>query len=510
MSNTPNPPAGWTLSHFKAVCADVGSWTWGTVQGAFNEKASITQIIVDAVIGMIPLVGDATAVRDLIAVIIGLADDEEKRKSTWQWVLLVVLLFALIPVIGGVVKGVGRIIVKVAQEAAHLAGAAKAAHLLAGAKEVIEFLNRIGVKNAEKWLLSLRVGDHLNALTLKFAHLMVTLDKILVKARNKVASLAPSLAKRIDSLREGFAKVREKGKEMIPLAVKELDQKLREIQAYIRSGGETTSRLALHEVATGERVVTRAEERRLIEDGALPTRNSRGGFNQNPSRTSDADEIAKVYKHEDGYPSLFNSNPAAKSHEKIAAFSGKIVNRPLKDGEQIFRFFGPPRTTHGVDVGEAFAGGGWWGVGPAPRTAKEWREYAAVLDSFNGDGFFVTAKVVGNKGPKAAVGTVSEQFGKQIPGQYLPGGATQAFFYLDKAFSAALSKAGQDFAKGEKISKVVDTATGLEFTFHKTGWTDANGIWGYIRAPGTATTQTARVGSRERATKENNQVLVHP
>src|SRR6185312_8619282 len=121
MSDNQNPPAGWTWSHFKAVCADVSSWTWGTVQGAFNEKASISQIIVDAVIGMIPLVGDATAVRDLIAVVIGLVDDEEKRDSTWQWVLLVVLLFALIPVIGGVVKGVGRIIVKVAEEAAHLA-----------------------------------------------------------------------------------------------------------------------------------------------------------------------------------------------------------------------------------------------------------------------------------------------------------------------------------------------------------------------------------------------------
>nr|WP_308495405.1 DUF2345 domain-containing protein [Duganella aceris] len=116
-------------------------------------------------------------------------------------------------------------------------------------------------------------------------------------------------------------------------------------------------------------------------------------------------------------------------------------------------------------------------IGPAPRTAREWREYAAVLDSFNGDGFFVTAKVIGNKGPKAAVGTVSEQFGKQIPGQHLPGGATQAFFYLDRAFWAALSKAGQDFAKGERVSKVVDTATGLEFTFHRTGWTDANGIY---------------------------------
>lgn len=82
MSGSHTPPAGWTMSHFKAVCADVGSWTWGTVQGAFNEKSSLSQIIVDAVIGMIPLVGDATAVRDLLAVSISMADSEENRNST--------------------------------------------------------------------------------------------------------------------------------------------------------------------------------------------------------------------------------------------------------------------------------------------------------------------------------------------------------------------------------------------------------------------------------------------
>ena len=41
---------------------DASDWLWGTVQGAFNEKQSTSQIVVDAVIGMIPLVGDATAV----------------------------------------------------------------------------------------------------------------------------------------------------------------------------------------------------------------------------------------------------------------------------------------------------------------------------------------------------------------------------------------------------------------------------------------------------------------
>ncbi|RZT10024.1 hypothetical protein SAMN05216319_1527 [Duganella sp. CF402] len=508
MSQHQNPPAGWTWSQFKAVCADVGSWTWGTVQGVFNEKASITQIIVDAVIGMIPLVGDATAVRDLIAVIIGLSSDEEKRNSKWEWILLVVLLFALIPVFGGIVKGTGRIVVKVAKEAAVLAGAARMAHLRAGAMEVIEFLNRIGVKNAEKWLLSLRIADHTSELIGKFTHLMATLDNVLSKVRPRISSF-PSLTDRLDSLRTGLAKVRDKGKEMIPAAIKEFDQQLREIQAFIRSGGETTSRVALHEVATGQRATTRVDERRLIEDGVLPVRNTRGGFSQNPAKKADAAKINKLYQHEAGYPDLMTLD-ANGEYNKIAAYAGKMVNRQLKDGEQVFRFFGPARVTHGVPVGEAAAGGGWWGIGPAPKTAKEWRELAAVLDSFNGDGFFVSAKVVGSKGPKAVVGTVSEQFGKILPGQYLPGGATQAFFYLDRAFSDALTKAGQAFTRGENVGKIIDTATGLEFTFHRTGWKDANGIWGYVRGPSATTTQTARVGTREQASKENKEVIIHP
>ncbi|WP_214286730.1 hypothetical protein, partial [Acinetobacter pittii] len=74
-----------------------------------------------------------------------------------------------------------------------------------------------------------------------------------------------------DALRNGLAVIKAKGSEMIPKAIKELDQELRELQAYVRSGGETTSRVALHEAATGERVATKADEARLVEDGALPT-----------------------------------------------------------------------------------------------------------------------------------------------------------------------------------------------------------------------------------------------
>ncbi|WP_234305996.1 hypothetical protein [Ralstonia pickettii] len=237
-SDTAQAPGGLSLSKFKSICADVADWTWGMVQGAFNEKATFSQILVDAVIGMIPLVGDGTAVRDLIAVIMGLINDPKKRDEIFEWILLVVLVFALIPVIGGVVKGVGRILIKVFKEAALLTGAARAAKLMEGAQEIIAFLNRIGVKNAEQWLLKLRFAEYQAKVMDRFGALMDVLDIALQLIKAKAGSMIPaSLAQRIDALRNGLAVIKAKGSEMIPKAIKELDQELRELQAYVRSGG---------------------------------------------------------------------------------------------------------------------------------------------------------------------------------------------------------------------------------------------------------------------------------
>jgi type VI secretion system secreted protein VgrG len=47
-----------SAKEFQYYAAEAGQWLWGTVQGAYNEKQSASQIITDAVIGMIPVVGD--------------------------------------------------------------------------------------------------------------------------------------------------------------------------------------------------------------------------------------------------------------------------------------------------------------------------------------------------------------------------------------------------------------------------------------------------------------------
>ena len=67
----PNPELakvreGW-LDRMADNVADVGSWTWGMIQGDFNENPTMGQIATNAVITMIPVVDQVGDVRDIIA-----------------------------------------------------------------------------------------------------------------------------------------------------------------------------------------------------------------------------------------------------------------------------------------------------------------------------------------------------------------------------------------------------------------------------------------------------------
>ncbi len=513
MSTASVAPGGLSWSAFEAMALDAGTWLWGTVQGAFNEKSSLSQIIVDAVIGMIPLVGDVTAVRDLIAVSIGMVDEPKKRDDTWQWVLLVVLLFALVPVVGGVVKGVGRLAIKAVGEAAHLAGQAeRAAHLAAAAKDMIAFLNRVGAGNAEKWLLKLKFADHQAVILEKFNGFTVTVNRALTQIQKRLGAVLPAnLATRVEALKIGLSQLAKKADEMVPKAIKELDQKLREIQQYVRSGGQTTSRTIEHTVASGEKAtVSYVDEMRLLEEGSGALRSLRGGWLQNVASADpkDLSKIKAVYQHEAGFPDLLkrlDNSDGAKfgTYTNITTYAGKIANRTLHEGEQVFRVFGPDGVTHGFGVRGSYPTGNgakFWGVGPAPKTAKEWRETSAVLDEWNRDSFMVVGKVVEPGKVKACTGKISEQLGEKIPGQYLPGGAQQAMFEMSEDGIKKLSVAGKEaMASGSPQKLVID---GMEFTVSPTGWKDANGVWGYLHMPGPGTVQTMRLGAREQASKD--------
>lgn len=264
------------------MATEAGGWLWGTVQGAFNHKASLSQIIVDAVVGMVPLVGDVTAARDIIAVSVRLVDDPKARESKLEWVLLAVLVLALIPVFGGVVKGVGRLVIKAAGEAGHLTGVARAAKIGEAAKDIVAFLNRIGAGHAERWLLRLKFSDHQSSVLQHFDNFIYTVNGALNQIERKLGgALSEGLKQRIQGLMTGLGQIRVKAREMIPQAIKELDETLHEIQQFVRAGGQTTSRVTEHTAVAGDRAaITMTDELRIAE-GMSATRSARGGIEQN-------------------------------------------------------------------------------------------------------------------------------------------------------------------------------------------------------------------------------------
>jgi hypothetical protein len=82
---------------------DAMDWLVGVLEGDFNEDPTTSQIMVGAIISAIPFIGEAVDVRDIIA---NLCKVIKKPSDHWAWIALTVSLIALIPVAGGVLKGV--------------------------------------------------------------------------------------------------------------------------------------------------------------------------------------------------------------------------------------------------------------------------------------------------------------------------------------------------------------------------------------------------------------------
>lgn len=408
----------------KRIAMDLLDWMWGTVRGAFNDKMDLSQIVTDAVIGMIPLVGDVTAARDLIATSLGLANDEKKREDTMQWVLLVIFVFALIPVIGGVVKGVGRLALRVT------ADTAKNVKVL---EEVISFLNRIGHGNAVKWLKELDVLKHQSKVLERFNAFMDTMIGALAHLKLRLGRALPSeLVARMETWSAGLKKVKEAGAKKVPEGIKELHAKLLRLQQLVYRG-------EWHAVTPGARNVTREAEARLIEDGQAAARASaHGGWKQNlikagkDASAKDKANLAKVYQARPGYPDLLKEiGPTALANDvytSVAAFSGHIGAGTVKGGEYLLRVHIPNTASRA-----------WWVRMPPGTTeanwrefmhgGRQWREVLAVLDEFSKNGAYSIVKVKPGHTINAWEGKAAEQFGLSNPGQYLPGGLTQ--LYLD-------------------------------------------------------------------------------
>ncbi|MCF2826007.1 hypothetical protein L1273_21865, partial [Pseudoalteromonas sp. DL2-H6] len=80
-------------------------------QGDFNQNPSTSQIVVGTLISMIPIIDQVMDLRDIIANVMLLTDDDEAN-DTDAWLAFTLTGIGLVPVVGSAVKGVGKVILK--------------------------------------------------------------------------------------------------------------------------------------------------------------------------------------------------------------------------------------------------------------------------------------------------------------------------------------------------------------------------------------------------------------
>lgn len=498
----------WSLEDFEKTSLDVGQWCWGTLQGAFNEKQTISQVITDAAIGMIPLVGDVTAARDLLSVSIHLSTDPRKREEIMEWVLLVILVFALIPVVGGVIKGVGRLALRVE-------GIVAKDHALLA--EVIQFLNRMGHGDAPKWLKALNIAQYESQVLTKLKDFCATVQLAIRKSLEaRVGKLLPEVWRsKIDQVSAGFAALQDMADRMVPKALREFEAKLKALQNMVYRG-------EIHEIATGGMPKVRREAEAYLEERRLAREIRRGRFPSSECR-ADSGEVEAMLtskykpKIEAGWPDILKDRGEIASYgkkpvfTKVATFSGEIsaIGSEELAGKKLYRAFGNP-SKHAPYPGGSKAGGrqpAFWGVGEVPKSAEEWRTRSAVLDEWNGNGFLaivhLPADLPAHMDLKAWSGQIAEQYGEKVPTQYLEGGGQQLVVDLGE-LADEITAAGELLKQG-KLPPTI-SKNGVTVELRATNWTNIEDVYGYSKfdenVRGAA--QTRRLGTEEIQTKVTN------
>jgi len=146
--------------------ASAGEWTWGAAKGDFNQNQTTSQLVVNTLLRVIPVVDQVLDVRDLIAGVGGLIDyyqlDQAEQTAqpevlglsaeTWRWLGLFLIALGAIPILGSVIKGVLKGLIQKLRALGGPATALSTAQLRSIWEGLVAILNHLGVGHAHAWL----------------------------------------------------------------------------------------------------------------------------------------------------------------------------------------------------------------------------------------------------------------------------------------------------------------------------------------------------------------------
>lgn len=398
-----------STAEFKRDALDVAEWLFGAISGGFNHKQTIGQVVFDATLSAFPIAGELTAGRDLTAQLIRMSKDPALRKEALEWVTLLLPLLAIVPIVGGLLKGIGKLLMGVGKSAAEDREILRA---------IIKLCNKIGRGDAIRYVKELDFNKYRQPLIDGFGSVCQRLNDALRYLSDKMKNVLPREAiDEFNALREQLDKLQRLGAHMIPQAVRDLNARLKRIQTLLYSG-------EWHTVQSGTRNVTREAEARLVEEGSPHVKPKGKGWPQNKYED---------YKHVEGWPDLrkraYRDKEGKWHAESIEAFSGPLIARTVKGPKTVYRVLKPTRN------GKASP---WW-MENMPANGQEWREGLAVLDNFNINNFFIKYDIPAEAELRVWEGHAAEQVNIET-GQYLLGGSNQLFIEWPKEMADAIGK----------------------------------------------------------------------
>lgn len=402
-----------------------GNWVGGALKGEFNDKATLGQIVCDAVISMFPIAGEATAVRDLIAVVNRMLSSKAEAEKVLNWVSIILCLLPIIPVVGGVVKGVGRLLITVIKDTT------KANEI---ALAILAFLRKMGYGDPIKYIDQLKFSKYQATILSEFKKFITRFKASLNFFNQKMSAVLPqNIQTSLNAIGPKLDQLVRLADKMIPSAIKELDAALNKVrseminqmnQAGTKIGGGQTK------VMTKEARLAASASKTIASKGHKPAPLSH-------------------YKHKEGWPDLSKIKDEMERTDilkfyVISSFSvkQKIIPKLYLPGTKVC-------WKRVISQKRPFKSGAYW-ADKMPDNGTAWRLDYAVKSRWSPNGAFVELDYIPTvkelkrlgikvpdswKGLKTWEGSVAEQHDLEKgvgSGLLLPGGGKQ--IYIDFSY----------------------------------------------------------------------------
>jgi hypothetical protein len=245
---------GWLDRMTDSVVA-AGDWTWGAVQGDYNEDPTMGQIALNTALTLIPFVDQAGDVRDITANLKYLVIDERYNEKG-VWFGLVITVVGCIPEAGSLAKGVFKVIFKKIKEGAKVP-----------VEELFEVFNHFaGRGDAKKFLkeLSSKLSDYGKFAKDKIKEILNTLITWLDNAKTFVTS---EVAIKLEKLKQSCQKVLSAVDKMVNEVIDDIKQKLDEtINKHVDLGQEGNPKTLNTRKRTENSVIGVKTSEKIIEN----------------------------------------------------------------------------------------------------------------------------------------------------------------------------------------------------------------------------------------------------